>query len=125
MLKEHLFLFIEIHGTTHFMQDGASCHRTEVISKFSEDQDVEVLSWAGNSLYLNPIENILGYMKRESQAQGVYSIKELVDGEQEHQVARVRRQLLQRSLSIHAKTSLRDDCKERRYTVISKLYVAS
>lgn len=58
MLKGTLELHMNVHGCRIFMQDGASCHRTKIVSKFLKKQRIQVLDWSCNSLELNPIENL-------------------------------------------------------------------
>ncbi len=65
MLKDHLFPFIDIHGSKVFLQDGAPCHtskRAMVYLKEKEDE-FTVMDWPGNSPDLNPIENVWAHIK--------------------------------------------------------------
>src|ERR1043165_3377930 len=41
-----------------FQQDGAPCHTAKICTKWFADNNIEVLSWPGNSPDLNPIENL-------------------------------------------------------------------
>jgi transposase len=62
-LQDQLIPFMEIHRTTHFLQDGAPCHVSKRIKNFLADKPFEVIDWPGNSPVLNPIENCWNYMK--------------------------------------------------------------
>jgi transposase len=50
-------------GNCVFMQDGAPCHRANLIMNMFEDIGMEVLPWPGNSPDLNPIEGIWHTLK--------------------------------------------------------------
>jgi hypothetical protein len=58
ILDEKLEFFMTQHGTTYFLQDGASCHKSKIISFwFQERLNIKLIDWLGNSPDLNPIEN--------------------------------------------------------------------
>ena len=78
ILEEKLEMFMHQHGTTHFLQDGAPCHRSKIVSSwFKERPAISLIDWPGNSPYLNPIENCWAWMKGQLQDCGATSIPEL------------------------------------------------
>ena len=68
ILKDKLELFMRLHGTTHFLQDRAPCHRSKIVkSWFAERPEIKLIDWPGNSPDLNPIENVWSWMKNKLQ----------------------------------------------------------
>ena len=66
ILEEKLELFMHQHQTSHFLQDGAPCHRSKVVSEwFRERPNITLIDWPGNSPDLNPIENCWAWMKAQ------------------------------------------------------------
>ena len=57
VLVEHMLNFFLIHGSEVFMQDNAPCHKVKKMTRFLEQQQINVLEWKGNSPDVNPIEN--------------------------------------------------------------------
>ncbi len=52
------------YGTSHFLQDGAPCHRSKIVTAwFTERPHIQLIKWPGNSPDLNPIENVWAWMK--------------------------------------------------------------
>jgi transposase len=78
VLEDHLIPFMQIHGTTRFLQDGAPCHASKRIKKFLADKAFEVIDWPGNSPDLNPIENCWSYMKEKLKNKDTGSIEKLI-----------------------------------------------
>jgi transposase len=78
MLEHHLIPFMGIHGSTHFLQDGAPCHSSKKISNFLAEQPFQVIDWPGNSSDLNPIENCWSHMKRKLKDKDISSVPKLI-----------------------------------------------
>ena len=63
LLSDKLQLHMHVHKCNIFMQDGAPCHRSKLVTNFLKKKKVKVLDWPGNSHDLNPIENLWTVMK--------------------------------------------------------------
>lgn len=66
VLEDKLEYFMQSHGTTHFLQDGAPCHKAKIVTRWFEARpNISLIRWPGNSPDLNPIENVWSWMKRQ------------------------------------------------------------
>ena len=79
VLEEHLLPFMAMHEATHFLHDGAPCHKTKKITSLLENCDFEVIDWPGNSPDLNPIENCWNLMKDRLKEKNTISLPLLID----------------------------------------------
>ena len=52
-----------VHKCKIFLQNGAPCHSSKVVTQFLKLKKIQVLDWPGNSLNLNPIENLWTLLK--------------------------------------------------------------
>jgi len=43
VLKDHLLAFWRIHQCDHFMHDGAPAHKSKIVTKFVNDNNINVL----------------------------------------------------------------------------------
>ena len=62
LLSDKLQLHMQVHRCNIFMENGAPCHRSKLVTIFLK-KEVKVLDWPGNSPDLNPIENLWTVMK--------------------------------------------------------------
>ena len=79
VLEDHLLQFMDIHGCTHFLQDGAPCHASKRIKTFLATQNFSVIDWPGNSPDLNHIENCWAYMKEHLKKEDINSVPKLTE----------------------------------------------
>jgi hypothetical protein len=64
ILDDKLECFMHQHGTSHFLQDGAPCHKSKIVTQwFNEWPNIILIKCPGNSPDLNPIENVWSWMK--------------------------------------------------------------
>ena len=61
------------------MHDGASCHRSKIVTEFLRKQKFKTLDWPGNSPDLNPIKNFWHLMKDKVAEEQPTSAKELIE----------------------------------------------
>ncbi|KRF99199.1 uncharacterized protein Dwil_GK28313 [Drosophila willistoni] len=61
-----------------FQEDSAPCHRARSISILKSELGIESLDWTGNSLDLNPIENVWSLMSAKIQKEKPKSLQELM-----------------------------------------------
>ncbi|KAK6173376.1 hypothetical protein SNE40_016841 [Patella caerulea] len=79
LLEEKLLLHMEVHKCSIFMQDGAPCHRSKLVSDFLKKKKIRVLTWPGNSPDLNPIENLWRQMKDQVAKRQPSNMNELLN----------------------------------------------
>ena len=58
MLENKLEVHMAIHKYNMFMQDGAPCYRSKLVSDFFKKKNIKTLDRPGNSPDLNSIENL-------------------------------------------------------------------
>jgi hypothetical protein len=68
---------MEIHGCTHFLQDGAPCHASLCIKAFLAQQTFDEIDWPGNSPDLNPIKNCWNHVKTTLKKKDISSVPRL------------------------------------------------
>ena len=65
ILQSKLLNTMNIQQVSIFQQDGAPAHTAKTVRKWFLDNKIDVLDWPGNSLDLNPIENMWELLKRK------------------------------------------------------------
>ena len=63
-----------------FQQDGAPCHTARKCTKWFQDNNIELLTWPGNSPDLNPIENLWSRLKKVVASKHPSNKQELIEG---------------------------------------------
>ena len=76
-LQEHMLDFYQRRANTHFLQDGAPCHRARKTQDWFQANGVQVMPWPGNSPDLNPIENMWHVMKTKLEEKEVKNVQEM------------------------------------------------
>lgn len=61
------------------MHDSAPCHKAKRITKFLSDNNVNVLSWPGNSPDMNPIETLWAIVKNKLRKTSFTTKSELIN----------------------------------------------
>src|SRR5215469_17260486 len=79
VLEEHMLPFFSIHESTHFMHDGAPCHRAKKVTEFLQNKGIQMIEWPGNSPDLNPIENCWNLMKNRLSEIATPSVSTLIE----------------------------------------------
>ena len=63
MLEKKIEIYMTIHECNMFMQDGARCQFSKLVSNFYEKKNIKMLDWSGNSPDFNPIQNFWAILK--------------------------------------------------------------
>ena len=83
LLKDKVELHMNVHNCNIFMQEGSPCHRYKIVSEFLKERKIKVFEWPGNSLDLNPIENLWEILKNKVADKQPSSAKDLEDATKE------------------------------------------
>ena len=77
VLGEKLKHGMSVGNYTIFQQDRAPCHVPKAAKQWFSQQKIELLDWPGNSLDLNPIENLWCIVKTKLTSKHYCNIQEL------------------------------------------------
>ena len=77
MLEDKIEIHMAIHDRNMFMQDGAPCHLSKLVSDFLEEKNVKTLNWLGNSPDLKYFENLWAILKDKMASEHLTSNKHL------------------------------------------------
>jgi hypothetical protein len=68
-LNDKLELFMGLHRTAHFLQDGALCYQAKIAMKWLQERpNIIIIKRTGNSPDFNPQENIWSWMSNQLKA---------------------------------------------------------
>ena len=91
VLSYYLPLPLQTHGSTHFQQDNAPCHRADLIMDWFKLNKVKVISWPGNSPDLNPIEHcwqvLKNYVMNYGQNSSIPQLKAIINNVWRHEMS--------------------------------------
>jgi hypothetical protein len=66
MLDDKLEFIMGQHGTSHFLQDGATCYRSKIVTAwFQQRPHIQLVKWPSNSPELYPIKTVWAWMKKK------------------------------------------------------------
>ncbi len=78
VLQDKLDFFMNQHGTTHFLQDGALCHGSKVVKDgFAGKPNIELIKWPGNRPDINPFENVWAWMNTQLKSTSPTNLEQL------------------------------------------------
>ena len=77
LLKDKLELHMAIHKCKIFMQEGAPCHCSKIVTQFLKSKKIQILDWLGNSPDLNNIKNLWTVLKDKVSEKQPTNTKEL------------------------------------------------
>ena len=92
LLKEKLVLHMKIHNCTILMHDEAPCHKSGLVQQFLDSQHIKMLVWPGNSLVLNPIENLWALIKAqqsEKQPSSLGALRKVIQEVWVHEISSI------------------------------------
>ena len=69
--------FYQRRGNSHFLQDGAPCHRAKKTKDWFEANGIQVMPSTGNSPDLNPIENMWHVMTTKLEEKEVNNVQQM------------------------------------------------
>ena len=64
-------------GDCFFQQDNATCHTSKKVTQWFSENNINVISWPGNSPDMNPIEHVWDYIDRKICNQNFNNLDEL------------------------------------------------
>ena len=77
LLKDKLELHMATHKCKIFMQNGAPCHRSKIVTQFFKSKKIQILDWSGNSPDLNLTDNLWTVSKDKVSEKQPINTKEL------------------------------------------------
>ena len=66
LLKDKLELHMAIYKCKIFMQDGAPCYHSKIVTQFLKSKKIQILDWPGNRADLNPIREFMDCSEGQS-----------------------------------------------------------
>ncbi len=83
VLEDQLIPFMNFHGATHFLQDGAPCHASKRIKKFLIDKPFEVNRLAWEQFRTESYRKLLEFHEGEVEDKGHRVCVEADPGDQD------------------------------------------
>lgn len=76
-LEANMLPWYESRNNSHFLQDGAPCHKSKRSLNWFQERGIPLISWPGNSPDLNPIENMWDLMKNKLEQKEAKSVEDM------------------------------------------------
>ena len=104
LLSDNLQLHMQVHRCNIFMQDGAPCHRSKLVTNFLKKKKVKVLDWPRNSPDLNPIEKFMNGNEGSSRGKAAFKASRPLPGHKRSLGERDNKGILRQPRQQHAPT---------------------
>ena len=71
--------YMLMNGTWTFQQDGAPCHKSKLVMRYFEENQIDLLPWCARSPDLNPLEHVWSIIDRKLCDYSISNLGQLED----------------------------------------------